>query len=339
MKPRPYVQLQAVAVLLIATATLGVLGDEAALAIALALSLGTTIWVFFALRYGWLRSRSDLERSGHRASGDAAMVICLVVGLLIPGACAWIVTIGDLRVIDPPLHGAEAGFAALSVLLIPLSILVSSSVDWYLIRAFREGVHDTPPCQPEVQQTSRPMDYARYWIMHRMLAEFLAYAGVSLAIAMAVTIAGNAAGETGENVLNVVGAAGVLGWSLAELGKLRSALDFVRYPTCGLASWVRGRNANGDDISGFVLDVSIDPGVQLIEEPRGHPAQDIALQDRSVPLRQRRTIKQIAPPRSICPGGKCEFWIPDCEAGLRELEAKQSAGEAGDIASLEPSAG
>jgi hypothetical protein len=84
--------------------------------------------------------------------------------------------------------------------------------------------------------------------------------------------------------------------------------------------------------------VSIDPGVQLIEEPRGHPAQDIALQDRSVPLGQRRTIKPIAAPRPICPGLKCEFWIPDCEVGLRELEAKRLAGEAGEVESLEPSA-
>jgi hypothetical protein len=79
------------------------------------------------------------------------MVICLVVGLLIPSVCAWVVAIGDLRVIDPPLHNAEAAFTALSVLLIPLSILVSSS-----------------------------------------------------------------------------GAAGVLGWSLTELGKLKPALAFVR---------------------------------------------------------------------------------------------------------------
>lgn len=323
MRPRPWVQLQATAVLLVTTAVLVVLGDEAAPAAAVFLSVGTALWSWFSLRYRWLRARSPFSRSADRASKDATMVVCFILGLLVPTACAWIVTLGELRVIAPPLHGLEAALSGASLIVVPLSILVSSSVDWYLIRAFREGVYDHPACQPEIQRTSRPMDYARHWISHRMAAEFFVYVAISIAIATAAIVAGNASDETGENVLNMLGAAGVIAWTLKELGKLRDGIEFVRFPSCGLANWVTGPTESNEQISGFVLDVSLDPGVQLIEEPRGHPAQDIALKERSVPLRQCRKIKPIAAPRPICPGGQCEFWIPDCEVGLRALEAER----------------
>jgi hypothetical protein len=322
MKPRPYVQLQAIVVLLVTVVALGVLGEEVGLAVAITISIGTAIWVHFTARYHWLLSRAAATRTRERAHKDRVMLACLAVGLLLPAALAWCAfAIGDLEPITPPLRDGEAILITLSVLLIPLGILVSSSIDWYLIRPFREGAHGEPACRPDMQKSGRTMDYARYWILHRMVSEFLAYAGVVGVISLSATIAGQAThSETGKNVLNLIGLLGVLGWSLVELGKLKAALEFVRYPTCGLGEWVRGRTEEGEEISGFVLDVSTKPGVQLIEEPRGHPAKDIAEEDRCVPLSHRRTIKRIDPPVPVCPGGKCEFWVPDCEVGLRELE-------------------
>jgi hypothetical protein len=330
MKPKPYVQLQALGVLLVTIVCLVVLGSEAALALAVSLSVGGTIWGYFALFYTRRRRRSDFARSVDRASKDGAMRICFFVGLLLPGGLAWgIALAGTPDLIAPPLQGGQAALTSLGALLIPLSMLLSSSVDWYLIRSFREGVHDLPACQPEIQAGGRTMDYARYWVLHRMVAEFFVYAAIVGLIALTVTIAGeNTDSKTGENVANLVGLVGIVSWSLSELGKLRAALEFVRYPTrCGLASWVTGRTKGGVDISGLVLDVSIKPGVQLIGEPRGHPAPDIAEEARSVPLYYRDTIEPVAPPVPVCPGRECEFWIPDCEIGLRRLEAQ------GDVAS------
>jgi len=321
MKPRPYVQIQAAAVLVASVIALAVLGKEVTLAVAIALMVATVIWGYFGARYYWLLSKSGLTRSGHRGERDAVMLGCLVIGLIVPSGLAWCgVGVGDLELFNAPLKGGEAILITLSVLMIPLSIFVSSSVDWYLIRPFREGVHGEPACQATAQESGQTMDYARYWVLHRMVSEFLAYAGIVGVIALSATVAGQAThSETGKNVFNLIGLLGVLGWSLAELGKLKAALDFVRYPTCGLASWVRGRSEEGEELSGFVLDVSVNPGVQLIGEPRGYLAPDISDPDSSIPLKHRRTIKPITPAVEVCAGGKCEFWVPDCEVGLREL--------------------
>jgi hypothetical protein len=327
MKPRPYVQIQAAAVLVVSVIALAVLGKEVTLAVAITFMVATVIWGHFAARYYWLLSKSGLTRSGHRRERDAVMLGCLVVGLILPSALAWCgVCIGDLELFKPPLKGGEAILITLSVVMIPLSILVSSSVDWYLIRPFREGIHDEPACQDSAQGSGQAMDYARYWVLHRMVSEFLAYAGIVGVIALSGTVAGEAThSESGKNIFNLIGLLGVLCWSLVELGKLKAALDFVRYPTCGLASWVRGRSEEGEELSGFVLDVSVNPGVQLIGEPRGHPAPDISDPDNSIPLKHRRTIKPITPPVKVCAGGKCEFWIPDCEVGLRQLAERGNA--------------
>lgn len=328
MRPRPYVQLQAIAVLIVAAVAALILGPGAALAMAIALSVGCAIWGYFALLYALRRRRSEPRRSADRASKDRAMVLCLFLGFLLPLGLLWCdVGLDGLGTIESPLGQGESVLTALCLVLIPLSMLVSSSVDWYLIRPFREGVHDLPACQPEIQAGSRAMDYARYWILHRMVAEFFVYAAIVGLIALIATIVGQRTdSETGKNIFNLIGLVGIVGWSLSELGKLKAALEFVRYPTCSLASWVAGRNDAGQDISGFVLDVSIDPGIQLIEEPRGHPAWDVASKDRSVPLKYRRTIEPIQARTPVCPGRDCEFWIPDCEVGLRRLE-RESGGE------------
>lgn len=326
MRPKPYVRLQSVAVLLVSLICLGLFGREAALTLGTTLSVGIAVWAYFRLLYGIRLRKSDRKRSADRAVKDRVMLDCLLVGLLLPCGVAWVAfAVDGLNVIDPPLSGGEAVFTSLCVSLIPLSMLVSSSVDWYLIRPFREGVHGPPACHPEVQQTTGPMDYARYWIMHRMVAEFLVYSSIVGLIALTATIVGERTdSETGKNVFNLIGLIGIVSWSVSELGKLKAALEFVRYPTCGLAEWVTGRNGDGQDIAGFALDVSIDPGVQLIEAPRGHPARDIAERDRSVPLKYRRTIKSIPAPVPVCAGQRCEFWVPDCEIGLSHPDGASS---------------
>jgi hypothetical protein len=334
MKPKPYVRLQAAALLLIVAIILGILGEEVALSLAISLSVGALIWIWFSARYHWLLLRSNRARSEHRRGRDTVMHLCLLVGLVLPCALAWFWGPLGVEIIEAPLHGGEAVVLSLSVLIVPLSILVSSSVDWYLIRPYREGAHDDPVCQPSAHISGRAMDYARYWVLHRMVSEFLAYAGIVGVIALASTIAGQAThSESGKNVLNLIGLLGVLGWSLVELGKLKAALEFVRYPTCGLGDWVTGRSDEGEEPRGFVLDVSTDPGVQLIDEPRGPDAEDISDYERSIPLKHRRTIKAIAPLRPTCPGLKCEFWVPDCEVGLREIEAGKATG---DTREMEP---
>ena len=165
------------------------------------------------------------------------------------------------------------------------------------------------------------MDYARYWIMHRMVAEFTVYAGIVVLVGLFFAVGSTLIhSEEGKSAVGFVGGVGIAVWSISELSGLRAALTFVRFPShFELGSWASGRTSDCVDISGFVLDVSISPGVQLIEKPRGHPARDAPDKARSVPLGQAHNIRPIDPPLVPCEK-RCEFWIPDCEVGLRELE-------------------
>lgn len=321
MKPRPYVQIQAVLAGLAVVVVLIVLGRAGALAASIFVSVGLAIWLFFLARYTILVKRSGDPRTRNRRDKDRVMLGCLTVGLIVPAVLAWLeVVVFRYDAIEKPLLNGEAVVASLGFLAVPFGILVSSAVDWYLIRPFREGVCNEPVCRPEVHEEGRGMDYARYWIMHRMVSEFTVYAGIVVLIGLFFAATSTLIhSEEGKAALGFVGAVGIAVWSISELSGLRAALTFVRYPQCELGSWATGRTADCVDIDGFVLDVSINPGVQLIGEPRGHPAPDIAKKDSSVPLRQAHNIKRIDPPLIPC-SKKCEFWVPDCEVGLRELE-------------------
>jgi hypothetical protein len=323
MKPRPYVEIQAFFSLLATAIVLIVLGRDANLPAAVILTIGLAIWLYFLGRYRLLLRKAPHPRSAQRRGKDKIMVGCLVGGLVLPTLLAW----ADLAFVRLDLFGdvlnpGEAAVAAVTFLAIFLAILVSSSVDWHLIRPFREGVLNEPSCRPEVHEQGRGLDYAKYWVVHRGVAEFLVYGGIVVLAGLFVAIISTVVhSEVGKSEAGFIGGLAIAIWSASKLGGLEAALRFVRfsYADCELGSWVSGRTEDCLDISGFVLDVSISPGVQLIEEPRGHPARDIAKAECSVPLRQAHNIKAVDAPRRICVT-HCEFWNPDCEVGLRERE-------------------
>lgn len=331
MKPKPHVQLQALATLLASVAAVGLLGYPAAITIAPALTLGAAIWSWFALLYRRRRRGWPATRSHDRAAKDSVMVQCLVLGLLAPAAIAWsAVALGAAhQLVGPPVSDSQAVIVALCVVLVPLSMLVSSSVDWYLIRAFREGVHGEPVCRSWVADSEASMNYVNYWVMHRFVCEIIVWAAITVAIAFVSAIAeGSTRSETGRTTLNLVGLLGIIGWTTREASKVRPAIAFLRYPSVGLGQWVSGVNGEHEPIAGFVLDVSLDPGVQLIQEPRGHPCRDISYPRSSVPLRDRERLTVTGEPHELCVD-RCEFWVPDCDVGLRELEIERLE-ESGD---------
>jgi hypothetical protein len=245
------------------------------------------------------------------------MARCLGVGLILPAALSWaVVALGaTIELMAAPVNDGQGVIVAVCVVAVPLSLLVSSSVDWYLIRAFREGVYGDPACRDSDSEGT----YLRYWAMHRFLCEFFIWLAVTGGIAfVSAIVEGATSSPSGKTTLGLIGLLGIIGWSAKELGKLRPAYEFIRYPNgVGLGSWATGRNEKHDRIEGFVLDLALDPGVQLIRGARGHPAPDISIREQCVPLANRDTLSAIDPPRPLCAKG-CEFWVPDCEVGLRE---------------------
>ena len=57
-------------------------------------------------------------------------------------------------------------------------------------------------------------------------------------------------------------------------------------------------------------------GKRLISQTSEYLGPDVADPKMSVPLKARETIQTIEPPRPICTGRSCEFWIQDCELGV-----------------------
>lgn len=324
MKPHPNVRLQAVAVAVVALVALAVLDEAAAWPIAGAATVGAVIWLYYAVRYRRLRGGvSDL-----RAGRDAVMRGNFVLGLAGPAVVAWAVAFaGGVGLVEPPLEGAPANLLALATVLIPLSMLVSSGLDWYLIRPWRDGVFGPPACQPQHHKSSS-RDYTMYWVMHRMVSEFLVFASVALLVADVTYVAADQTDSPGgQAVIGFVSLVGFGVWAAQEIAKLRAAIDFVRYPTPGVGQWIVGRNEFGP-LDGFALDVSVDPGMQLISEPRGKGAADIVTPDRSIPLRNRKSIEAVESPVQVCPRGRCQFWFPDCEWGLTPpVEEEEDLGD------------
>jgi hypothetical protein len=312
VKPHPNVRLQAAAVAVVAVIALAVLDESAAWPIAITSTFGGTIWLLFGLRYRAMRGRT----SELRTSRDAIMRANFVVGLLVPAFAAWgVVIAGGTDFFVPPVKGAAANLLALAAVLIPLAMLVSSAVDWYLIRPWRDGVLGPPACQSS-QHCGASRDYTMYWVMHRMTSECLVFASVALLLAdITFVVADQTDSQGGQAVVGFVSLVGLGVWAAQEAGKVRAAINFVRFPTPGVGEWIAGRNELGP-LNGFALDVSLDPGLQLVAKPRGRGAVDIAEADQSIPLRNRKSVRAIEPPEPVCPRGRCQYWFPDCEWGL-----------------------
>jgi hypothetical protein len=336
MKPRPNVMLQALATGLLSVAALATLGRHGAPVLLGALALAELVWAWMAVAY-WLRRRdwqardpTRHARSGQRRRLDRVMARNNLLGIVGPAAvCVAVLALGQAHEpYTPPVRGTTEVIVALCAVMVPLSMLVSSSVDWYLIRAFREGVIGEPACRPSVAGSDASVNYLRYWVMHRLVCEFVLWVSVAVGIGFVSALIENATHDpTSKATFNLLGFIGIAAWSTRELAKLPTAIDFVRYPSVGLGQYVTGRNPTCQRIRGFVHDVALHPGVQLIDDPLGDPAPDITFPEKSVPLRLRESLRDAserAKPKQRC-AQACEFWVPACEVGLRALDSAKTA--------------
>lgn len=329
MKPNWTVFLQGVAVLVLTLVALVVLQQRAADAIVPLCGLGSFIWVVFGTGYFLRRRHSPYgQRSNHRRERDQLMLAIFAGGLALPTALgAADLIFGPLNPFGAPLTRGQAIILTLSVIAVPSSMLVSSGVDWYLIRAFRDGVFGAPACQADHSKSKdKTADYVRYWIIHRFVSEGVVFIAIIGAIAEIIAICQNAIhSQSSVNAFNDIGIVGILAWSYASLAKIKPAIDFLRFPTkCALGAWQVGRNQDGDEIEGFCLDASLDPGIQLLTQPRWYDAPDVSDPDQSVPLRSRKTLSIIpTPAQNSCTEMHCAFWIQHCERGNRHHEAGQ----------------
>jgi hypothetical protein len=335
MNPRPYVWKMSLLTAGVVVPALLLMTRPADLALAILCSSGAVIWLFFGVQYLFRKERP----SDARRRKDRAMRECFLAGILLPAAAAWACVAGADSALpyDRPIDGTTAVVIACCLAVIPLSVIVSSAVDWYLIRPFREGVYGAPVCQHVDTERAREA-YASYWVLHRGICEFVVYSAIAGIIAFGTaTVAVSSRDPRVLAALNIIGVGAIVWPGTKLLWLLRYALAFVMKPRPGLGDWVTGRNCDRETIEGFLVDLSIAPGVQLIERPADETAADEDSGEpdkRYVALEDRGSLRRTTPSRPICRGGVCEFWIPDCEVGIRAREAAErraaAAREAGE---------
>lgn len=319
MKPRPIVQIQSALALATTLVAIAVCERPAALGAMIASGVGLGIAGFLAIRYERLTPVS--ERSKHRALRDQTMRTCIVAGLAVPLALSiYVVAAGALT--DPVLGGAPAHVAAVAACAVFASMLTSSCVDWYLIRAFRDGVLGEPACQMDRHDEETALYYARAWISHRTVAELLGWGGASAVLVVAlVALQQSSSDPAWSAFFTYVAPAGAvylgIGGYLAR--RLRPVPGYVQRPSPGLGRWARGTivDCAGREqrVEGFVVDVALGVGMRILREPEGKLTE--------VPLEQAAKLSSVR--RALCTE-RCEEWLgAQCERGLREAESKAGA--------------
>ena len=322
LKPRPIVQIQSLLALVAGAVAILLSGRAGVLGVLVLYGLGLVLAGYLAVRYEHLvRSR---ERSRHRRERDGTMLRCVAAGLLIPVLLA-VYTLCGGAVPGPLLDGDASHVGSIAAAGVFAAMLSSSCVDWYLIRAFRDGVLGEPACQMHAHDEETALYYARAWIAHRAVAETLGWGGVMVVLVVAlVALQHSTKDRAWDEFFAYLAPAGAvylgLGGYLAK--RLRPVPGYFQRPSVGIGRWAHGKTVdaagNEQQVDGLVVDAAIDPGLQLLPAP----GEDIV----QVPLAQATRLRSTQ--RPFC-GKRCEHWIPGCERGRLEAEQadRQNSGE------------
>jgi len=262
MEMNVYVPMQAVFVPLVVGAVALACGHESGLALLVTVGAGVLIWLGFAIPYA---SRVH-DRDDERRKDDRRALTAGVVGLLLPAVIAAVVWR------SPGFAGLlfstqAAAFAGVALAVIPVAILVSSMVDWYLIIPFCYGAFGTAIWVPPVERIPlQRRRYAKIWVAHRVICEICCYFALALIISILFVAVGNAVSH--EHVLPValesLGGSGIAFTVLAYLGpRVRDGWNYMLADNAGLGTWAEGTDIAGEPVEGLIVDVSVHPGVKI----------------------------------------------------------------------------
>jgi hypothetical protein len=298
-------------------------GHKAGVPLLIATLAATTIWLALALvravRTRGRPAREPSERSRAFAIG--------AIGFLLPSIGAAALSLA--KHFDGLLSNSEAAlFGGVSFVVIWVVILVSSMIDRYLILPFCLGELGPPiwslGADPSIHRRRR---FAKLWVAHRAICEICAYTALAILLAIIFVALGNAVSH--ERVLAValesLSGSGVAFTVLAYLGpRVRDSWNYMMGDNAGLGSWAEGIDITGERVEGFLVDVSVHPGIKL------YTADD---QWRFVKLGDAPKLHE-APLRR--PTACDERWAE--RAVLMRQEAKPHAQPASDGSSPSPSA-
>jgi hypothetical protein len=318
MNPTPNVLTQVVIALLIDVLVVASCGNHLGMSGVAVFGVTAVIWFLLGAIYQLRCATSDFEPSARRVQEDRMMHMLGFVAVGLPLATCVALVVGVP--FDGFLFSSQAStVAGTLVLTTACAVLISSAADWYLITPFQRGVLNPEICRSHTDLTEPSRRrYAKWWIAHRGACELVAYTSFSLFLAIVFTALTELVDD--DAVLKIsVGSFIGAGTAFALQGylgpRVRSGWEYLNVQSAGLGEWAAGIDKNRQPVEGLVVDVSLKPGVQLLQSPTS-PAVFVPL----------ASAEEVQACRNVTPRceGKCEGWILDCDRGRRERESDQT---------------
>lgn len=258
---------------------------------------------------GWLLLDAQYARSlGSRARGlQRARADRVVARVAIASASAGAVVCITVPLTGPRLTSDIAlavGIAGAAT--IPTVMSISSLVDWYFVRARRDGVVCDPPCKRS-EMTTREFwqQVTRMWYLHRSFTIVLVFVATILAVT-AVTFGLIELQPTAQGAVlaSVLAAALVVVQIIYDLRALSTATTqcALRPPDIVLGDMLASDAAQAN---GFVVDVAVE-GISVIAEPGA-----ISRSRTLVGLQRDNSI--VLAPYTGCRFDNCSLIIPSCQ--------------------------
>jgi hypothetical protein len=209
------------------------------------------------------------RRSDDRVIGDRRRAFAMFIALPLPTAYALIAVLDSgFRPGHETLQAnAVAAFVA-GLAVIALALLyVSSTIDWYIIRAWRDGIVCDPPCQRIGNRTTWLL-ITRIWLLHRIVATIGFFVGLWTAVGLAWFELAKHHGKSDWAIylLGLVSPSAIplffMSSYIANLGHaVGLAFGNLRVSLGDRVSW----SDDGRNYDGIVYDVSIDAGYRVID--------------------------------------------------------------------------
>lgn len=272
-------------------------GDTVTTAVAVGCAIAALL-VPAALNVNYALALAGRPRSAERARGDRKVAIGLLVAIPLPlGHAAAAIHVDALRVWSSVLaESSIRAFVACAITVAVTVVLLSSTTDWYAIKAWRDGIVAEPPCRREKRSTW--LNVTRWWLIHRIVATV----GFFIALTVVINLAWFelARRATDDNWLFLVGlvspplitAIAMGGYTTNMRDAVGLAIGNLKLAIGDTVSFTH----HGRSVTGIAYDISIDGGYRVIE--RDGSSRYLSLGD----VRQDRgvDISQGRPPQWAC---------------------------------------
>lgn len=211
-------------------------------------------------------------RSDDRFIGDRRRALTMFAALPLPTAYAIAAAMdGGLRPGHQTLQpNAVAAFVACLAVVALALLYLSSTIDWYIVRGWRDGIVCDPPCRRVGNRTTWLL-ITRVWLLHRIVATIGFFVGLWTVVGLAwfELARHHNKSDWAIYLLGLVSPSAIplffMSSYITNLGHAAGlAFGNLRVSLSDRVSWTD----DGKDYDGIVYDVSVDAGYRVID-PEG----------------------------------------------------------------------